>query len=72
MPKIYKCDALCIRYMNKDCITEDEDGDGNCDRPDEYREVGDVADSLKQEHEDRLWEGSESNPKNRGGKKQRE
>ena len=47
--KSYKCDSLCIRFMNKDCITEDEDGDGNCDRPDEYREVGDVADALNDE-----------------------
>jgi len=49
MKKIYKCDSLCIRYMNKDCITEDENGDGNCDRPDEYREVGDLADALNDE-----------------------
>uniref|UniRef100_A0A6M3M3M9 Uncharacterized protein n=1 Tax=viral metagenome TaxID=1070528 RepID=A0A6M3M3M9_9ZZZZ len=46
---IYKCDSLCIHYMNKDCITEENEGDGNCDRPDEYREVGDLADALNDE-----------------------
>ena len=43
--KRYKCDSLCIHYMDKDCITEDEKT-GLCDRPDEYREVGDVADAM--------------------------
>ena len=44
-PKVrYKCDSLCIHYMEKDCHTEDENG--MCDQPDKYREVGDVADAL--------------------------
>lgn len=41
-----QCDSLCIRFMNKDCCTEREDG--ICDRPDEYREIGDVADALNE------------------------
>lgn len=47
----YKCDSLCIRYMNKDCITADEGG--LCDRSNEYKEIGDIADALN----DRLLEG---------------
>ena len=48
-PKVrYKCDSLCIRYMNKECITEEDEGEGLCDQPDMYREVGDVADALNE------------------------
>lgn len=42
--KSYKCDSSCIHHVNKDCITEDEDG--LCDRPDEYKEIGDVAEEV--------------------------
>jgi len=45
-----QCDSLCIRFMNKGCCTEREDG--ICDSPDMYREIGDVADALN----DRLVE----------------
>ena len=44
---VYKCDSLCIHYINKECVTFSVDG--NCDHPDKYREVGDVADALKDE-----------------------
>jgi len=40
----YRCDALCIHYFKKECITENEPF---CDQSDKYREVGDVADALK-------------------------
>ena len=46
--QVFKCDSLCIHYMEKDCHTEDKKT-GLCDRPDEYREVGDVADALNDE-----------------------
>jgi len=39
-----KCDSPCIHHVNKDCITEDEDG--LCDRPDEYKEIGDVTEEV--------------------------
>ncbi len=39
-----KCDSPCIHHVNKDCITEDEDG--LCDRPDEYKEIDDVAEEV--------------------------
>lgn len=42
----YKCDSLCIRYMLKECITEDEKYH-MCDQPDMYREIGDVIDTLR-------------------------
>ena len=46
-PKVrYKCDSLCIHYVNRDCITEENEGEGLCDQPDKYREVGDFADAL--------------------------
>jgi len=57
---LYTCDSLCIHYTTKECITQE--GWTFCNKPDKYKEVGDVADSLAEE---RLWEGSESNPKNR-------
>ena len=46
----YKCDSLCIRYVEKECITEREDG--KCDQPDMYREVGDIADALVDAHQE--------------------
>lgn len=58
--RLYTCDELCIHYTTKECITQE--GWTLCNKPDKYKEIGDVADSLA---EDRLWEGSESNPKNR-------
>lgn len=42
----YKCDSLCIHYMNRDCITEEDEGEGLCDQPEKYKEIGDVADAL--------------------------
>ena len=47
--KRYKCDHLCIRFMEKECCTEREDG--MCDQPDMYREIGDVIDALNDEEE---------------------
>jgi len=43
----YKCDSLCIRFMEKECTTESEDD--MCDQPDMYREIGDVADAMNDE-----------------------
>ena len=43
--KRYPCDGLCIRYMNRECITTNEET-MLCDQPDMYREIGDVADAL--------------------------
>ncbi len=39
-----KCDSPCIHHVNKVCISEDEDG--LCDRPDEYKEIDDVAEEV--------------------------
>ena len=34
----------CWKFMQKECQTEREDG--ICDRPDEYKEYGDVIDNA--------------------------
>ncbi len=39
-----KCGSPCINHLNNDCITDDEDG--LCDRPDEYKEIGDIAEEV--------------------------
>ena len=44
------CDHLCVRYMEKECITERDDE--ICDQTDMHREIGDVIDRLKEEAED--------------------
>lgn len=40
----HDCDELCIRYVDKECITKRKDD--ICDQPDMYREVGDMIDAL--------------------------
>ena len=55
MPE-YTCDHLCVRYMERECVTERDDE--ICDQPDMYREIGDVIDNLKEAAEDaKLQEG---------------
>ena len=39
-----KCDSLCVRFQDKECITGRPDE--MCDQPDMYREIGDLIDSL--------------------------
>jgi len=38
------CDHLCLRYIDKECFTEN--GDETCDQPEMYRELGDHIDYL--------------------------
>lgn len=43
-PKVrYKCDSLCIHYINKECPENDTE---MCIYPSKYKEIGDVADAL--------------------------
>ena len=44
---LYTCDSICIHYTTQDCITQE--GWILCNKPDKYREVGDLADSLAEE-----------------------
>jgi hypothetical protein len=44
MFETFKCDHLCLRYIDKECFTED--GEGMCDQPEMYRELGDHIDYL--------------------------
>ncbi|TSA55984.1 hypothetical protein D4R42_04510 [bacterium] len=46
----FTCDALCVHFMKKECITERDDG--MCDQLHDYKEIGDLADRLKDEAED--------------------
>jgi hypothetical protein len=39
----YKCDSLCIHYINKECPENDTE---MCIYPSKYKEIGDVADAL--------------------------
>lgn len=49
--KTFKCDSLCIRYMNKECYTMDEENE-MCDQPYLYREIGDEIDAIKERLEE--------------------
>ncbi len=52
----YKCfEDNCIRFMEKECGTEREDG--FCDKPDDYREYGDVIGAAKEAAEDEKYRG---------------
>lgn len=44
--KLYTCDELCIRYTTKECVTQE--GWTFCNKPDKYKEVGDLADSQRE------------------------
>jgi len=41
------CDHLCVRYLEKQCVTDREDE--LCDQPEMYRETGDVVDRMRDE-----------------------
>ena len=48
----YKCDSLCIHYINKECPENDTE---MCIYPSKYKEIGDVADALNDAEEERRF-----------------
>lgn len=47
--EVFPCNSLCIHYVKKECITEVLP---LCDKPDDYKEVGDVIDNLMNQRDD--------------------